>query len=506
MRGLPTRYKRRLFGADSGEGGGFMPRADDPPPSAVDPRQAARPRVPRAAGLLTCGIAVAAVAAATTIPAAMAAAAASPTYWVSPTGVSTAKDVSCGTAAYSTVQSAVTAAEAAESGHSVPTIKLCNGTYTEQVTITKSLNIVRASGQVTIQLPSVTAITSANQSTTSCQVRDAATGTQVPESVIEICAANSSGANTKGVTVSISHLTIQGQWSNSICYGSLYDVLVEGGASLVLTDSVVTQAGAYPLNGCQGGVGVEAGFSPTGQIGHATLAGDTIDNYQKNGITIDGTDSTAKIDDVTVAGDGPTNQIAQNGIQISFGATGSVTHSTITGNNYTGTGEAYATGVLVVGGGGSVCGIGRNSPLARYSSVTRDTLINNDVGIALFNVNSKCDASVHIPTDDVACYNSISNSHGYNGGPSADANISGLVTKKYGPIGDQAGVSDTGSHDLICHNAISGAGYAARDSRSSLPNPKPPAWVRPIDIFSFAAAYHAVVKDNSYDGRPYSPH
>jgi hypothetical protein len=251
---------------------------------------------------------------------------------------------------------------------------------------------------------------------------------------------------------------------------------------------------------------VEAGFSPTGQIGHATLDRDTIDNYQKNGITIDGIDSTASIFEVTVTGAGPTNQIAQNGIQISFGATGTVSNSTITGNNYTGTGEAFSTGVLVVGGGGSSCGIGKYSPLVRHASVIRNTLINNDVGIALFNVNSKCDASVHTSTDDVACFNNISNSHGYSGGPSADANISGLVTKKYGAIGDQAGVSDSGSHDLICDNSISGVGYAPRDSRKSLPNPRPPAWVRPVDIFSFAAAYRPDVKGNRYDGRLYIPH
>ncbi len=486
MRGLPARYGRHLFGAHSGAGGG---------------------RRSRAAGLFTGGIAVAAVAAAITIPAAAASASASHTYWVSPAGVAAAKNVSCGTAAYSTVQSAVTAAEAAGTGHSVPTIELCSGTYSEQVTITKSLNIVRASGAVTIQLP---ATVGSNQSTglsaTTCQVRDAATHTQVPQSVIEICAANASGANTKGVSVSISHVTIEGNWPSSVCYSSLYDVLVEGGANLALADSVVTQAGAYPLNGCQGGVGVEAGFSPTGQIGHATLVGDTIDNYQKNGITIDGTDSTASISDVAVFGDGPTSQIAQNGIQISFGATGTVTGSTITGNNYTGTGEAYSTGVLVAGGGGTVCGIERNSPLVRDASITRNTLVNNDVGIALFNANSACNASVHISTDDVACYNNISNSNGYQGGPSAGANISGLVTKKYGAIGDQAGVSDTGSHDVICDNAISGVGYAPRDSRSQLPNAKPPAWVRPVDVFSFAAAYRPVVKDNRYDGKSYVPH
>lgn len=446
-------------------------------------------------------------------PAVQAGATAGVSYFVAQTGVSAAADTGCNTAAYDSIQAAVTAAEGYESAHHgvVPAIEVCPGTYSEQVTISSSLAINRANvpasrGPVVIELPAaVGSSQSAGLSTTNCQAKDAATNTQVPQSVVEICAAKPGGGNTKGVSVAVSHVTIEGDWPSSVCYDSLYGVLVEGGANLSLTSSVVQQAGAYPLNGCQGGVGIQAGLSVTGQIGHASLTRDTVQSYQKNGITIDGPGSTGRISDVTISGAGPTAQIAQNGVQISFGATGTVTGSTITGNNYTGTGEASATGILVVGGGGAVCGIGKDSPLVQHASFTRNALINNDLGIALFNVNSACNKSVHMPTRDVACYNAISNSHGYAGGPSADANISGLITKKYGAIGDQAGVSDTGADDVICRNAISGVGYAPRDSRRTLPNPKPPAWVRPVDIYSFAAAWRPVVNGNTYDGKQYRP-
>ena len=158
------------------------------------------------------------------------------------------------------------------------------------------------------------------------------------------------------------------------------------------------------------------------------------------------------------------------------------------------------------GGGGTVCGIGKNSPLVKNASFTHNTLINNDVGVALFNVNNGCDKSVRTPTRDVVCHNYISNSHGYAGGvPSADANVSGLVTPKYGAIGDQAGVSDSGDRDVICDNSIHGAGYAPRDRTSTLPNPRRPAWVRPVDLFSYAPAVHAHVYGNKYDGKAYKP-
>lgn len=208
---------------------------------------------------------------------------------------------------------------------------------------------------------------------------------------------------------------------------------------------------------------------------------------------------------ITVSGAGATPYIAQNGIQISDGATGSVTRSVVSGNNYTGEGEASSTGILVYGGGSTCSGGDPGTGLVSNASFTGNELVNNDVGIALVNLNPQCDESASTHTRDVACFNIISNNHGYpNGVPSVDANISGLVTTS-GYVGDQAGVSDTGNGDVICNNEISGAGYFPRDATSSLPNPPPPAWVRPVDIFSYAVAIHPAVSGNTYDGQPYNP-
>ncbi len=425
-----------------------------------------------------------------------------PKYWVATTGSASNANTDCATARYGTVQSAVTAAEAAKA-RALPTIEVCPGIYQEQVTITKSLIITHAprSGRVTIE-----GLASPVGSTTNCQATD--TASQVPQSVVEICGAKAGGQNSIGVVVSISRVTVEGDWPANVCNDNLYGILVEGGAALNMTASVVENVGADPLTsagGCQGGVGIEAGNSYTNQIGHVVLDDDTVRGYQKNGITADGAGSTAFIANTTVTGAGATPYIAQNGIQISTGARGLITRSTISGNNYTGTGEASSTGVLVYGGGSSCSGGDPQSGLVRNSGVADSTLVNNDIGIALFNLNPACNKSAATATHDAACYNTISNSHGYPGGvASADANISGLVTST-GYVGDQAGVSDTGNRDTICHNKISGAGYAPRDKASSLPNPPGPAWVRPVDIYSFAAAIHPQVTGNRYNGKPYNP-
>jgi hypothetical protein len=469
-------------------------------------RRGSRGPVVRSAVRVVSGVgAVAVTSAALLASAGGASASTRPQLWVATTGTATAADTNCATARYSTVQSAVTAAENRETAHPlvVPRIELCPGTYQEQVTITKSLAITHAprSGRVLIELPATPAL-----STTNCQAK--ATPAQVPQSVVEVCAAAAGGANTNGVSVSISGIAVQGDWPADVCNDNLYGVLVEGGAALTLAKTTVKDIGADPLTqagGCQGGVGVEAGYSNTRQVGHATLTRDTIKGYQKNGVVADGSGSTGIIVDTTVTGAGATPYIAQNGIQISTGATGVVFASVVSGNNYTGKGEASSAGILVYGGGASCSGGDPESGLVRRAAFLGNTLTNNDIGVALFNLNSKCNKSAPTPTRDLACNNTISNSHGYpNGVPSADANISGLVTTS-GYVGDQAGVSDTGNSDIICHNKISGAGYAPMDKAGSLPNPPGPAWVRPVDIYSFAAAIHPQVSGNRYDGKSYNP-
>jgi hypothetical protein len=424
---------------------------------------------------------------------------------VSPSGTSAHANTGCPTAGYATVQAAVTAAESFESLHpgAVPRVDVCPGRYDEQVTISKSLVLTRApvapgQGAATIELPaSVGDSQLTGLSSTNCQATDGANQVPLPQSVIEVCAARAGGGNTTGVNVSVSDLTVEGNWPGTVCYDSLYGILVEGGASLTLTGSTVEKAGVVsPLSGCQGGVGVEIGKSATGQAGHATLSRDTVESYQKNGITVQGDGSTASISHVTVTGAGPTASIAQNGIELAYGATGSVTGSSVSGNNYTGPGSASSTGILVFGG----CG----RSLVDHASVTGNTLTGNDVGVGLFNYDPTCVKSVATATRDEACFNVIKNASGYPGGtPSADANRTGW-TGTSPVVGYQAGVADVGKDDVICGNAISGAGYAPLGTTSSLPNPAPPAFVRPIDTVTGPAVAPSVFA-NTFDGRPYLP-
>src|SRR5205807_6081669 len=64
------------------------------------------------------------------------------------------------------------------------------------------------------------------------------------------------------------------------------------------------------------------------------ISGNTVSDYQKNGITVNGS-VAATVSGNTVTGAGPINYIAQNGIQVGFGGTAELTGNTVSGNNYT---------------------------------------------------------------------------------------------------------------------------------------------------------------------------
>ncbi|MDT7603132.1 MAG: hypothetical protein QOF61_1129, partial [Acidobacteriota bacterium] len=106
-------------------------------------------------------------------------------------------------------------------------------------------------------------------------------------------------------------------------------VRVRGGASAnILSNHITEIRSASPLlRGCQNGIAVAVGrrFEVGGpQVGQALILGNQIDKYQKGGIYVDNTGSGALIAGNTVQGEGLTNVIAQNGIQISREASAEV--------------------------------------------------------------------------------------------------------------------------------------------------------------------------------------
>jgi hypothetical protein len=273
--------------------------------------------------------------------------------WVSPSATVTGNGKSCTEPGFNAIQGAITKAG------SGATIEVCSGTYTEQLTITNSVSL-KAAGTPVVKLPALPA-----SSTTTCAkaLTHGPPGEEVTEAAqneVEICGA---------VTVKISGVAINAAWPEGTCNDDLYGVFVGGGGTLSLSNSRILAAGAQPINGCQGGIGIEIGSGRTSppQTGTATLSNVLVEGYQKNGINVIASGSKATLKKVTVKGAGPTSVIAQNGIEIGEGAEASVSKSSSSGNVYSPKTVA-STGMLIF-----------ESSVG--PTVTNSTFANNDVGL-----------------------------------------------------------------------------------------------------------------------------
>jgi hypothetical protein len=133
--------------------------------------------------------------------------------------------------------------------------------------------------------------------------------------------------------------TDSGSVSNADIYGANYYGVVVDRTHVDITNSSIHDIGETPFDGTQHGVGVL--YTTVHQDGNdqgaasGTLSGSTIPRYQKNGVVVSGDRAAVTVQNNTVTGNGPVDYIAQNGIQISFGATGVVTGNSASGNYYT---------------------------------------------------------------------------------------------------------------------------------------------------------------------------
>ena len=288
------------------------------------------------AGALTCGVAAFA-------------AGAGPAYASGATtryvGATAGKDTSCASPGYTSVQAAVNAAKPGD------TVYLCGTTpFPGPVDVTKSITLTGSAG-ATISAPATWPT-----SPEPLPPQFASDGLFAPQALVL--------AWGQGVHVTIKGLTIAGPLpGNGGCAEQEFGILVIGGANAQITGDAVTNIRDTnsSLFGCQFGVGIMIGreYWPVANFssddvedfaGTATISHTTVSGYQKGGIVIDGPKAAAVVSDSTVAGVGPTPGIAQNGIQVSRGASGQVLDNTVRGNQYTGGGAASLAGVLLYGG------------------------------------------------------------------------------------------------------------------------------------------------------------
>lgn len=202
------------------------------------------------------------------------------------------------------------------------TVLVKAATYVEQVVITKTLQLVGESGAAVtfIQAPS-TIPPAANPDST----------------IVKIAGA--------GIDVEVTGFTVTGPGPSG-CGSIGAGLFVRDSASAYIHANVVRDIRDNPISGCQNGVGILVGRAALGTTGTATIQNNTIVGYQKNGVTVSNVGSSALVENNTVTGAGAVNFIAQNGVQVSGGATATIRGNTISGHSYTPF-TWVSTGVLI---------------------------------------------------------------------------------------------------------------------------------------------------------------
>lgn len=219
-----------------------------------------------------------------------------------------------GPTSYPTIQQAVNA--------STPggTVDVCPGTYPEQVTINEPLTLTGVSDGTGDAAVIVTPSGGVQANTTDV------------DSLLPV-AAQVLVQFASGVT--IQKLTVDGA-SNGLsgCGTDIVGILFQDASGTVSKVAVRNQTLIPADYGCQDGEGILVETSTGTSV--VAVKSSSVHNYQKNGITGNDLGTTLTVTSNNVQGWGPTPSIAQNGIQIGFGAAGTVTGNVVIDDVYTG--------------------------------------------------------------------------------------------------------------------------------------------------------------------------
>jgi nitrous oxidase accessory protein NosD len=211
--------------------------------------------------------------------------------------------VECPTATFTSIQDAISAADPGS------LIRICPGTYREQLSINKSLSIEGDNGAIVLPTRMVANTTGSS-------------GTPIAAAILVKDAAN---VEIEGLIVDTTNNGI------TQCSPDLIGILYQNSSGSVEHNAVRNTKLSVSLNGCQSGDAIVV-QSLGGEISKVNIDDNNVHDYQKNGITGNESGTEVTITNNVVTGLGPTTGAAQNGIQIGFGAKGGVLRNTVTDN------------------------------------------------------------------------------------------------------------------------------------------------------------------------------
>ena len=222
-------------------------------------------------------------------------------------GQGSATNCSAASVAFTSITAAITAAAAGD------IIVVCPGAgpYNEQLSISKALTIRGATNTNVIVRPSPMMANSSS----------AYSGSPIAAAIV-----------VADTTATLTNLVVDGTDAaigGASCSGPNMIGIFFRNASGTVSNSTVRNMKLEPgLEGCQYGLGI---FAQSGGGGTSTVTVDGVNvhTYQKNGIVGNEVGTTIDVVNSLVTGEPSANVSVQNGVQIGFGATGSISSTRI---------------------------------------------------------------------------------------------------------------------------------------------------------------------------------
>jgi Right handed beta helix region len=330
---------------------------------------------------------------------------------------------SCPGATFSTIQAAVNASAGGD------TVQICPGTYREQVTIAKNLTLVgiesNTADAAVITSPKVGMIPN------------------VPDVESPIAA----GIAVRLALVNIANVVVDGSKNGfKSCSVDVVGIFFQNTTGSIDHVATRNQELGPGLSGCQDGEGIWIQGKGT-----VTVTNSSVHAFQKNGITVNESGTSATIAYNTIEGQGPTSGASENGVQVGFGARATVQFNSIIDSIWAPDTildpEDSATGILVYASQGVV--------------VTRNTVGNTQNAIVFVGDDQAGSAN-----DGQVTYNQVFGTHIFDGIIlCSDNNFAGYNTVNHS---DEAGINlqgqeacglvqKTGNNNNVVGNSINEA-------------------------------------------------
>jgi hypothetical protein len=192
--------------------------------------------------------------------------------------------------------------------------------------------------------------------------------------------------------VNVKNLIVDGTGNKDrSCRRQLVGIYYQNAGGTISNDTAENQLLPRGFRGCQNGLGilVENQTINTPQV---KINKNTVINFDKNGITVSYPAAKASITNNTVTGRGPIDSAAQNGIQLGYGATGTIKGNTV--SNFIYSPAPIAAGILLY-----------DLPAGSYLSpprVNANTVTNSQFGVVLVAVSGAPGAPVPVKKNNIS--------------------------------------------------------------------------------------------------------